>query len=125
IALRDGMVDPGHFERGEFKDPKVLAVMDRVTAEVDAECVATYPDKLLNIVTVKLKDGRSHTARVEYHRGHHKNPMTERELEDKFTNCTGILLSPQRRRAALDAMWDLDKAKDLTAFMHELTLSSY
>jgi 2-methylcitrate dehydratase len=100
----------------------MLAVMDKVTVEMDAECMAGYPDKLLNIVTVKLKDGRSHTARVEYHRGHHKNPMTELELEEKFTNCTQNLLSPERRRAALDAMWNLDKAKDLTAFMHQLAL---
>ena len=45
-----------------------------------------------------------------------------KELEEKFTNCTQKLLSPERRRAALDAMWNLDKAKDLTAFMHQLAL---
>ena len=122
IALRDGNVDPGHFEREEFKDPKVLAVMEKVTGELDPECVAGHPDKLLNIVTVKLKDGRSHTARVEYHRGHYKNPMSDKELEEKFTSCTEKLLSPERRRAALDAMWNLDKAKDLTTFMHQLVL---
>ena len=83
---------------------------------------AGHPDKLLNIVTVKLRDGRSHTARVEHHRGHYKNPMSDKELEEKFTNCTEKLLSPERRRAALDAMWNLDKAKDLTAFMHQLAL---
>src|SRR5262249_41660681 len=49
IALRDGWVDPGHFEREEFKDPKVLAVMEKVTGEIDSECVAGHPDKLLNI----------------------------------------------------------------------------
>jgi 2-methylcitrate dehydratase len=33
---------------------------------------------------VVLKSGVRKTVRVEYHRGHFKNPMTDAEMEEKF-----------------------------------------
>jgi len=33
---------------------------------------------------VALKSGARKTVRVEYHRGHFKNPMTDAEMEEKF-----------------------------------------
>jgi 2-methylcitrate dehydratase PrpD len=44
---------------------------------------------------VILKSGARKTVRVEYHRGHFKNPMTDAEMEEKFrlmaqNTCTPI-----------------------------------
>jgi 2-methylcitrate dehydratase PrpD len=33
---------------------------------------------------IVLKSGERKTVRVEYHRGHFKNPMTDGEMEEKF-----------------------------------------
>ena len=44
------------------------------------------PEKEFNLceLDVVLKSGARRTVRIEYHRGHFKNPMTDAEMEEKF-----------------------------------------
>jgi len=45
---------------------------------------------------VVLKSGARKTTRVEYHRGHFKNPMTDAEMEEKFSLMASKHLSVDR-----------------------------
>lgn len=55
-----------------------------------------------------LKSGERKTVRVEYHRGHPKNPMTDAELEDKFRSLARKELSADRVDNLLRLLWGLD-----------------
>jgi 2-methylcitrate dehydratase PrpD len=48
-------------------------------------------------------------------RGHPKNPLSDAEMEQKFTSVSSRLASD--RRALLDALWGLDKVEDVSALM--------
>jgi 2-methylcitrate dehydratase len=117
MALEHGRVDPAQFVDEVLQDPRVHAGMDKVKVELDPECEAAWPDAILNIVTVEMKDGRSHTARVPYHLGHFKRPMADRDIEDKFRGLCRGLLTGEQQDAALAATWRLDEITDLRDYL--------
>ncbi len=117
MALEHGRVEPTQFVEEVLQDPRVHATMDKVQVTLDPECEAAWPDAILNIVTVETEDSRSHTARVPYHLGHFKRPMSDRDLEDKFRGLCRGLLSKEQQDAALAATWKLDEITDLSDYL--------
>lgn len=117
MALEHGRVEAAQFVDELLQDPRVHAMMDKVHVELDDECQAAWPEAILNIVTVETTDGRTHTARVPYHLGHFKRPMSDRDLEDKFRGLCRGLLSDRQQDAVLAATWRLDEADDLGDYL--------
>jgi len=117
MALEHGRVEASQFVDEVLQDPRVHATMDKVDVRLDPECEAAWPDAILNIVTVETEDGRTHTARVPYHLGHFKRPMSDADLEEKFrTLCRGML-SREQQDAAISATWQLDEVDDLSDYL--------
>ena len=56
---------------------------------------------------IVLKSGARKTVRVEYHRGHWKNPMTDAEIEEKFRSLARRQLR-RRRPTSCCALWAVD-----------------
>ena len=57
---------------------------------------------------IVLKSGAQKSVRVEYHRGHPKNPMTDAEMEEKFRSLAAKYLSAERIDALLRQLWALE-----------------
>jgi 2-methylcitrate dehydratase len=57
---------------------------------------------------IVLKSGERKTVRVEYHRGHFKNPMTDGEMEEKFRSMAHKHLSADRVDSLLRQLWALE-----------------
>jgi 2-methylcitrate dehydratase len=57
---------------------------------------------------IVLKSGERKTVRVEYHRGHFKNPMTDAEMEEKFRSMAQKQLSADRLDGLLRQLWALE-----------------
>ena len=58
--------------------------MSRVKCLPSDEADRTEREFNLCELEIVLKSGARKTVRVEYHRGHFKNPMTDAEMEEKF-----------------------------------------
>ena len=71
---------------------------------------------------VVLKSGQRKTTRVEYHRGHPKNPMTDAEMEEKFRSLAKRRLPAQRIDALLKQLWALDQMPQVGA-LAQMTLA--
>ena len=56
---------------------------------------------------------RSTTLTVKYPRGHAGNPMTDDEVEAKFRGLADGVITRSTQDKLLDAMWNMDKAKDV------------
>jgi 2-methylcitrate dehydratase len=63
----------------------------------------------LCLFEVVLADGARKTYRVEHHRGHYKNPMTDAELEEKFRQMAQHHLPVTRADRLLKLIWGIDK----------------
>jgi 2-methylcitrate dehydratase len=115
VALADGEVTARQFEPARLADPALLALLQRVKIERHAELTTRYPKAVGNIVTVRLRDGRTLSQRVDYPRGHAQNPLSDAEVEAKFLALAGPRLGRERAEAVLRWLWRLDQARDWDA----------
>jgi 2-methylcitrate dehydratase PrpD len=110
-AIARGTVGEKEFGDAVAKDPEIVALRSRVTAEVTP---AVAEDQVHVFIT--LKDGRLLEKQIDHAIGSAKNPMTDAQLEAKFATLTEGVLPPRRVRRLIDLCWNiatLPKASDL------------
>ncbi|KAJ5602087.1 hypothetical protein N7510_011621 [Penicillium lagena] len=113
-GLRFGKATPAEYDDRVVLDPEVIAIRDRITAEIDT---ALTPDQ--TTVTVELEDGQVFTKTIEHAVGSLEVPLDEAMLETKFIDqCTPVL--GEGARAASKACWEIEAVEDIcniTQFM--------
>jgi 2-methylcitrate dehydratase len=122
MALLKGKIDNSTYSEKNYRDQKILEFLKKITVVEDKELSERYPEAVPNRITVKLSSGRTITKQVDYHKGHPRNPMSDEEVEDKFARLTRTQLSRIRSKRILDAVWNLEKAKDVGSFVNMLML---
>ena len=122
MALVEGKIDNSTYTEKKFRDPKILDFLKKVTVVEDKTLSSRYPEAVANRVTVKLSSGKVVSKQVDYHKGHPKNPMSDKEVEEKFHRLTRKILDKNHARRILDAAWNLEKAKDLSKMVAMMTL---
>jgi 2-methylcitrate dehydratase len=109
-ALARGTVNREDLDESQLADPEIRRLLDVLTVEVDAECMAAWPEACMNRVTVVFADGSQESAVVRYYRGHAKNPMSDREIEGKFHDQAASVITDADADALVKAIWALDEA---------------
>ncbi len=122
MALLEGKIDNSTYSEKKFRDPKILDFLKKITVVEDRTLSAMYPEAVANRVTVKLSTGKVVSKQIDYHKGHPKNPMSDNEVEEKFQKLTRRILDKSRARRILDAVWNLEKTKDVSKVVSILTL---
>ena len=112
VALIHGAVAEHHFDDAYLHDPAIGALTKRVKVEVSDEANRRMPEAMLCKLTLVMKSGATHTAVVEYHKGHYRNPMSESEVEAKFRKLAANVLTPARVDRLLDKLWKLEDVAD-------------
>jgi 2-methylcitrate dehydratase len=108
VVLMFGTIDDHHYEDPYLHDPRLLDLVSRVRCIPSAEADAHEKDYNLCDFEVVLKSGQRKTVRVEYHRGHPKNPMTDGEMEEKFRSLAQRHLAADRIDALLHQLRALE-----------------
>ena len=57
--------------------------------------------------------GQRKSIRVEYHRGHWRNPMSDDEMETKFRSLVGGMLPAARVDALVEQLWSLESLPEV------------
>ena len=91
--------------------PDVVDLRRRVIATVDDSIDEASAD-----VTAVLKDGRRVHVFVEHAIGSLGRPMSDSQLEDKFSNLSAPVLGAARTRRLIDACWGLGAHSDVRVF---------
>lgn len=117
VALIDGDVTLKSFDEPRLKDPKVLDLLDRTKIREDEALNDGYPEGIPNHLRVKLADGRTVEKRVDFPRGHYKNPMTDDEVVAKFNKLADGVVSRQTADAIIDRSMKLDTLTDLSSLL--------
>src|SRR6266446_4847731 len=121
MALLEGKIDNSTYSEKKFREPKILDFLKKITVVEDKTLSAMYPEAVANRVTVKLASGKVVSKQIDYHKGHPKNPMSDGEVEEKFQKLTRRILDRSRARRILDAVWNLEKTKDVSKVLSILT----
>lgn len=114
-ALVDGTVTLETYDERRFRDENLLSLVAKTKVVPSEELDRVYPEGgIPNIVTVRLRNGASYSSRVDAPNGHALNPMDDPAVETKFASMADRMLGTRGSEAALEAMWTLDQAEDLS-----------
>jgi 2-methylcitrate dehydratase PrpD len=115
VMLIDGLVSfvSSHDEK-RMGDRKVLALRRRIELRGDDALSAAMPSRQ-GIVEVSLRDGRRLTSHTRAVRGTAENPMTRAEVDEKSYDLMAPVLGKARARKLCNAVWKLEKVRDLRA----------
>ncbi len=95
-----------------MKDPKVLAVRQRVEAVGDPS-LTDVQRRWRCVMEVRLKDGRVLNHQTMAAKGSSENPLTPAEETEKALDLVVPILGAKRSKALLDALWNFDRIKDV------------
>lgn len=101
------------FTDESIKDPEILAVIPKIRWAIDPVDDKNYPDHYSATVTITTNDGKSYKSRIEYPKGDPENPVSQKELEEKFRVLAGNALSKDKIDDLLSCIWDLENLKSI------------
>ena len=110
VGLLLGAAGPSEFTTTVARDPEVVALRARVTADLDP---AVARDEAF--VTVTTTDGRTVEHHVEHATASAANPMTDEQLRDKVRLVAAPVLGDDGVDRLVAAAFALDRAPDLEA----------
>ncbi len=90
-----------------YREPRVVAVRDRVRMVLDAEVDGAYPQRWIGKVTVRTMDGRVLHGRVDEPKGDPGNTLSRPELEEKARSLAAYAdgASDDEMTAAIARIW--------------------
>jgi 2-methylcitrate dehydratase len=108
LVLMYGKVEPEYYEEPYLHDARLLDLVNRVKCLPSEEADRMEHEFSLCELEVVLKSGARKTTRVEYHRGHFRNPMTDAEMEEKFRLMAQKHLPAARVDNLLRLLWTIE-----------------
>jgi 2-methylcitrate dehydratase PrpD len=107
------------YREEDLNDPRFLELSRKVTIKLDPVCDEERL-RLNNrsaVVTVVTTDGRRLEKRVQFSKGHPKNPITNDELNTKFRDAAEPLLGAQKAKQIAEAVWNIEQSKDVSSLI--------
>lgn len=104
VALIQGAAGEKQYSDAAVRDPRTIALRDRVQATIDPKIRPEQVD-----LTIVMKDGRTLHRYIEHAIGSVEVPMTDAQLEAKFADLADGILPKPRIRALMDACWGVEQ----------------
>jgi 2-methylcitrate dehydratase PrpD len=108
-ALRYGEVGLEQMMGKATRDPRIHELAGKVEVIHDLEMDKLRPALRPASVEVTLKDGRKFMGRVDFPKGDARKPLTEQELQAKFSNLARDVVGPEKVKKIQEAVFGLEK----------------
>jgi 2-methylcitrate dehydratase PrpD len=109
-AIVHGAAGEAQFSDACVRDPRVIAVRDRVTTREDSAIGRTEAR-----VAIRTRDGRAFERHVAHALGTLQRPMSDADLEAKFRGLTDGVLPPAAIDGCIDLCWRMAELDDAGA----------
>jgi 2-methylcitrate dehydratase PrpD len=109
VALCRNRAGVDEFRKEVLRDADVLALVDKVTWEIDPEAEAVYPKAYPATIEATLNDGRKVVSHFDYPKGDPENPASMDEVTKKFDLLTEKFLDRKRREGIAEEISRLEK----------------
>lgn len=102
------------FTTAYVRSSAVRELMARIRTQFDPDIEARGWDKIRSRVEVLLKNGEKIVQEAdERYRGGPDNPLTDAELQGKFSDCTDQILAPEQQEAIFRIVADLERVESI------------
>jgi len=116
-ALAERQVTPVQFEMKKIMDATIRAQLQKVEVVADPEIEKVFPALQRVIVNITTKDGRTLTKQLDYPKGDPRNPLSDAEVEEKFSALAEGVLSTAGQKKLKNAIWNLEKVGSVSKLM--------
>jgi 2-methylcitrate dehydratase len=117
VALLDGAITLRSFDKKRLADQALHAMMQKIRVVEQPDFVGWYPQAMPTRVAVRTAAGKEHVKQVDYPLGHPRNPMSDREVEEKFRDLSAGPFKRARAGKVIDLIWKFDTLSDVGALM--------
>lgn len=123
VAAVDRNVLVDHIYRDRRTDPKVLNLAKRVKVVGDLELAKVFPGFFSEpaVVEVVTKDGRSLIQRTDYPKGDPGNPMSQKEVEEKFKSIVAKVIDEEKAQKIIELINGIENIKNVTTLCRLLS----
>src|SRR5207302_1382358 len=116
-ALVDRQVTPVQFTMAKIMEPTIRAQLKKVEVVADPEIEKVFPALQRVIVNITTTDGRTFSKQLDYPKGDPRNPLSDAEIEEKFSALAEGVLSTGAQKRLVDAIWNLEKVASVSKLM--------
>jgi 2-methylcitrate dehydratase len=123
-AMFDGDITNESFVPEKFRDPAVLAFMQKIKVAEDPALTARGGGAVPTRVTAILVDDQRISREVDHAPGFAERPMNRADVERKFRGNVGKRWPQAQAAAILQALWALEQTNNVSALLGELALNT-
>jgi len=116
-ALAERQVTPVQFTTEKIMDPVIRAQLKKVEVVADPEIEKVFPALQRVIVNITTTDGSVYSKQLDYPKGDPRNPLTDAEIEEKFSALAEGVLSLPAQKKLKEAIWNLEKVGSVSKLM--------
>jgi 2-methylcitrate dehydratase PrpD len=115
VAILERKAGLEQYTDKKVRHPKITALMRKVELSRDPRLDALGLEHPRAIVEIVLKDGRSYRGRTTWPKGHPRNPLSRRELEEKTRECAAPCLAPRSIECMIHRVWSIEDLASVAA----------
>ncbi|QRX81635.1 MmgE/PrpD family protein [Glaciimonas sp. PAMC28666] len=104
VAVVAGAAGEKQYSDAAVRDPATIALRDRVSATIDPAIKSEQVD-----MTIVLKDGRRLHRFIEHAIGSTQVPMTDQQLETKFSDLVDGILPKAQSDSLMNLCWNIEQ----------------
>jgi 2-methylcitrate dehydratase len=110
MAIKERDFGPKSFEPNKFEDPVILDLIEKISVEFDPSIPEWSRQGISEITT---KDGRFFQKHIKTPHGFDDDPLTDEELENKFSEMAIKFMSKDQIARLIDIIWNIEKIDDV------------
>jgi 2-methylcitrate dehydratase PrpD len=104
-----------------IKDPAILSLVHKIDFIPNENLLAEVDEAAPAIVNIRLKNGEVYRKQIDYAKGTIKNPMTIKELQEKFRGLASMVLPEGQVQKILRMVMSLEELDDISRLTALLT----
>lgn len=113
VAILYGKAALDEYTMENVNSAPVKELMAKVVCVSDPELEKEFPKKWPASVTIRTKDGRTYSTRVDYPKGDPENALTWDELINKFCSLISPIFSEARQTRIIDSVRSVEQLTDV------------
>ncbi|MFC1941457.1 MmgE/PrpD family protein [Chloroflexota bacterium] len=122
LAIKERNFGPDSIKPEKFTDPIVLDLIEKITVEVDPDL--PYKTFLGGTSEITTRDGRKFEKHTVTPHGYGNDPLTDKELEEKFREMATKYMSEKQIRQIFDTAWNVERLDDMGKLMKRMVFQS-